>query len=505
VGADLETEVWAIPGFVAPSPARSGATPIGGYTPEPSPKARELIAALRDLGDVGDLVAVAHQAAVTLSRHLLAHGSGAGWRGEALDQIVGLVETSNAVQAATRELVGQTDRAGTASIHTRTGLSTWLGLRCNLTRAQAQALVLNARKTHRFELLRRAAADGVVNRWQVQAVVDVLANLPYDLDATRAAAAEQSLVDKAQSMGSDQLTRQGENVLEEVAPEIAQQAAEQRAARQLRRATSKQFFKVCDNHDGTTTLKGLVPTLEGERLRAVIEKAAEKIRRERAHAPDGRLMDRGQARAAALIEIATHVQSCGHAQPLGAAPARLVVTIKAEDLTDPGMFGMRLAVGGDVVDSRTAAQLACDCEMVRVVLGPKSQVLDVGRATRVIPAGLRVALAARDRGCCFPGCDRPPEVCEGHHVAPWRRGGSTSLSNLCLLCPTHHRLVEPPRDGPPGWEARLRGDGLWEFLPPTEFDPERAPLLHHRFHQPGGPVRRDAHHQIHAAGGDASP
>ncbi|MDR2347774.1 MAG: HNH endonuclease, partial [Bifidobacteriaceae bacterium] len=150
-----------------------------------------------------------------------------------------------------------------------------------------------------------------------------------------------------------------------------------------------------------------------------------------------------------------------------------------------GVFGARLGWGGDAVDSRAFARLACDCEAVRVVLGARSQVLDVGRATRVIPAGLRIALAARDKGCCFPGCDRPPEVCEGHHVLPWQRGGTTCLSNICLLCPAHHRLVEPPRNGPPGWQARLREDGLWEFVPPAQFDPERKPILHQRFQQPG--------------------
>ncbi|WP_242419678.1 HNH endonuclease signature motif containing protein, partial [Frankia sp. CpI1-P] len=35
------------------------------------------------------------------------------------------------------------------------------------------------------------------------------------------------------------------------------------------------------------------------------------------------------------------------------------------------------------------------------------------------PPHLRRALAARDRGCTFPGCDRPPSWCEAHHVIHW--------------------------------------------------------------------------------------
>jgi 5-methylcytosine-specific restriction endonuclease McrA len=50
-------------------------------------------------------------------------------------------------------------------------------------------------------------------------------------------------------------------------------------------------------------------------------------------------------------------------------------------------------------------------------------------------------VAARDRRCRFPGCDRPQTWCDAHHVVHWARGGPTSLANLVLLCRRHHRLV----------------------------------------------------------------
>ncbi|WP_375480817.1 HNH endonuclease signature motif containing protein, partial [uncultured Jatrophihabitans sp.] len=46
-------------------------------------------------------------------------------------------------------------------------------------------------------------------------------------------------------------------------------------------------------------------------------------------------------------------------------------------------------------------------------------------------------LAARDGGCCFPGCDRPAAWSEVHHVIPWADGGPTDLSNMCLLSLSH--------------------------------------------------------------------
>ena len=111
--------------------------------------------------------------------------------------------------------------------------------------------------------------------------------------------------------------------------------------------------------------------------------------------------------------------------------------------------------------------LACDAAVVPVVLGGAGQPLDVGRATRTIPEGLRRAVAARDRGCAR--CGRPPSWCEVHHVLPWEHGGETKLANLVMLCRVCHRLVHHA-----GWDVHLVS-GLAEFVPPVWIDPQRRP------------------------------
>jgi hypothetical protein len=62
------------------------------------------------------------------------------------------------------------------------------------------------------------------------------------------------------------------------------------------------------------------------------------------------------------------------------------------------------------------------------VLSGPSQVLDLGRERRLITGPLRRALVLRDRGCAFPGCDRPPRWCDAHHITHWANGGPTNLN-----------------------------------------------------------------------------
>ena len=84
---------------------------------------------------------------------------------------------------------------------------------------------------------------------------------------------------------------------------------------------------------------------------------------------------------------------------------------------------------GGTLSPESLRMLCCDAAVVPIVLGGNGQPLDVGRVTRTIPDGLRRAVAARDRGCAHPGCDRPPSWCEVHHIRAWEHGGPTRLDN----------------------------------------------------------------------------
>jgi hypothetical protein len=135
------------------------------------------------------------------------------------------------------------------------------------------------------------------------------------------------------------------------------------------------------------------------------------------------------------------------------------------------------------LSARQLRRIACDAKVLPMVLDADSQPLDVGRAKRTAPAGLRRGLVWRDGGCAFPTCDKPAPWTDAHHVRHWVDGGATSLANMVLLCRRHHTLIHHGE-----WEVRIR-DGLPEFLPPPFLDPERKPRRN-RLHGVRSPLRK---------------
>ncbi|WP_345042388.1 HNH endonuclease signature motif containing protein [Georgenia daeguensis] len=105
------------------------------------------------------------------------------------------------------------------------------------------------------------------------------------------------------------------------------------------------------------------------------------------------------------------------------------------------------------------ARIACTGAMHRVVFGPDSEVLDVGREKRIFTAAQTRAIIARDRHCQYPDCDAPPGEGEIHHsIWWWEQLGSTSVRLGVLLCWAHHDHVHQHRIG---IERRKR---RWVFL-----------------------------------------
>ena len=90
------------------------------------------------------------------------------------------------------------------------------------------------------------------------------------------------------------------------------------------------------------------------------------------------------------------------------------------------------------------------------------QALNVGREHRLFTTIQRIALAARDGGCRWIGCDRPPSWCEAHHVEHWHRDrGKTDVADGILLCRHHHLLLHNNN-----WTIERDPDRYWLTAPP---------------------------------------
>ncbi|MET3922103.1 DUF222 domain-containing protein [Arthrobacter sp. UYEF20] len=127
------------------------------------------------------------------------------------------------------------------------------------------------------------------------------------------------------------------------------------------------------------------------------------------------------------------------------------------------------------VTASTVRRIACDADVIPVLLGGEGRILDIGRASRVFPPHVRKALAARDRGCAFPQCTIPASWCEAHHISYWSRGGSTGTGNGALLCSHHHHLIHKEQ-----WTIQMRSGIPW-FVPPPHVDPRQVPRRNRYF------------------------
>ncbi|MEO7557102.1 MAG: HNH endonuclease signature motif containing protein, partial [Acidimicrobiales bacterium] len=133
----------------------------------------------------------------------------------------------------------------------------------------------------------------------------------------------------------------------------------------------------------------------------------------------------------------------------------LVVTpVQLED----GLAGRTMC--GRTIAGPDVATLCCDSVLRRVALAD-GEVLQLGRTTKAVPAYLAHTVAARDRHCRFPACDRLAKYTDVHHVVPWWNGGSTDITNLVLLCRRHHRRLHTP-----GWRATLARDATLTITAP---------------------------------------
>jgi len=109
---------------------------------------------------------------------------------------------------------------------------------------------------------------------------------------------------------------------------------------------------------------------------------------------------------------------------------------------DPDSAPAPVAVTEDglvALPAGVAERRVCEAGALLVTVDACGNPLDVGRESRLFTPTQRIALAIRDGGCRWTGCDRPASYCEAHHIDEWSRDdGRTDIDRGILLCRFHH-------------------------------------------------------------------
>ncbi|WP_422735328.1 DUF222 domain-containing protein [Micromonospora sp. WMMD729] len=364
-------------------------------------------------------------------------------------------------------LVRELDGRGTARAQGASSTAVWLRERLRLTIPAARRLVdlAAALDDGRNDGARQALAHGAITADQARVITDTVTTVHSAAGAEVADKAASVLVDWAGQFDPNLLRRMSTRILDHVAPDIADAAAKAALDAAARRADHDRHLTVSEQTDGRLRLTGTLDAETAGLLRAAIDPLSGPAGPDDTRTP-------GQRRHDALADVCRLALRTGDLPANGGEPAQIVVTAGYDSLSQ--QLGAGTLDTGLALTPQTVRRLACDAAILPAVLGGNGQPLDVGRQRRLITGPLRRALVLRDRGCAFPGCDRPPRWCDAHHIRHWVDGGSTSLTNGVLLCGYHHRRVHEGE-----WTVRLGKDGHPMFVPPAWLDPTQIPRRNH--------------------------
>ncbi len=318
---------------------------------------------------------------------------------------------------------GARDIAALVTQHTRTDAVT-----------NRHELALGQALDRRWMQLGAALGQGEVNLAQASVIGHALDELPAEkVSAEELARAEAYLVAKAAEFGPRELRILGRRILDIVAPEIGEQHEAEQLAAEERRAERRTSLSSKRLGDGTSRIVINVPDGVATRLHTYLEAFTSPRHLnggEGDRIPLGR--KRGQA-FCSLLEVIDPRRLPVH----GGDATTVIVTIALEELRKD--LGTGELGPADQLTAGEVRRLACTAKIIPAVLDGRSEVLDLGRSSRLFRPAQRKAMIIRDRECRAEGCTIPAAWCEAHHGGtPWAQGGRTDLEDGVLLCSWHH-------------------------------------------------------------------
>ena len=284
------------------------------------------------------------------------------------------------------------------------------------------------------------------------------------------AAASEKLIGESDSLTADQLYRRAREVRDELDVEGVvrrekQQHDDRYVKRWIRSDGMYQMSMLLDPENGRLVFAAfdsiLSPRRGGPRF-------VDRPERERADAIVADPRSDAQLTADTLVEMVRIASAADPGTLFGSRSPSVRVLVTQESLRTGVGYGF-IEGNSEPVALETVERYICERGIVGVQFDDDGQCVNVGRDQRLFTHRQRIGLGARDGGCRYPGCDRPPSWCEAHHINHWNRDrGGTDIADGVLLCRHHHMLVHNNH-----WEILREGGKYW-LRPPKSEDPAQA-------------------------------
>jgi hypothetical protein len=363
----------------------------------------------------------------------------------------GLAELEAKVASLKLQVLAEVEQRQLAEEEAATGTPAWAAKLTGSTRAMmAGGLWLAELLRDKYHATRDAFADGGIEQAQARAIVRAAEKIPAGATDEERRNAEAALVAKAvDGMNARRLRQAGRRMLDKINKRLADEQESDMLEDEKKAAEVATELGLWDNGDGTFSGKFTIPELHGQMLKAALERLTTPRRLGRNKAgdlvndptvtggPEG--LNVYERQGAAFLELLEHLPTTG----FGAVAATLLVKIDLDRLRD-GLASAGIDTGVNIAVSE-ARRLACGAGIVPVVLGGRSEILDLGRSKRLHSEPQRRALALQHDTCAAEGCERPFAWCDIHHPHAWSDGGTTDLSNGLPLCGHHHRRAHDRR------------------------------------------------------------
>jgi hypothetical protein len=333
------------------------------------------------------------------------------------------------------------DKVGVGEDVGATNTACWLAHQTKQTRPEAHRTVKLGHDLVAHPATRDALACGGLLVEQARVILQAVEELPDDLDTGLVAQAEAFLVAQAAHLDARKLRIVGGRLLEVVAPDAADAHEANMLEKEERDATQACRLTMTDDGHGKTYGRFTLPTAQAAMLATILRGFAAPKHVAATEGP-GIIPRPGAERMGRAFCEFIERYPVDRVPDAGGLNATAVVIMTYETLMG-GLKAAHLDTGQHISPGQ-ARRLASQAKIIPVVLGGKSEVLDVGRGKRLFTKAQRVAMMIRDRGCTTEGCEWPPGMCHGHHDWLWSKGGPTDLKHGRLLCPKHHATAHDP-------------------------------------------------------------